>query len=101
MDTAVINVKVDPALKLQVHDFAEELGLSVSSLIHALLKQAVRSQTVSLSLVEEPSDYLKAILDEAREDVKAGRVSPSFTSAKGAVAWLDNPKKRYAGKIRK
>ncbi len=101
MDTAVINIKVEPALKLQVRSFAQELGLSVSSLIHVLLKQAVRSQTVSLSLAEEPSDYLKEILDEAREDIKAGRVSPSFTSAKAAIAWLDNPKKRYAGKIRK
>ncbi|MBI3558861.1 hypothetical protein HY085_00525 [Candidatus Gottesmanbacteria bacterium] len=99
MDTAVINIKVEPALKLQVHDFAQELGLSVSSLIHALIKQAIRSQTVSLSLAEEPSDYLKAILDEARKDIKAGRVSPAFTNAKDAIAWLDSPKKKYANKI--
>lgn len=97
----MINVKVEPRLKLQVHDFAQELGLTVSSLVHALLKQAVRSRTVSLSLAEEPSDYLKKILNEAREDIKVGRVSPAFTNAKDAIAWLNNSKKRYVGKVRK
>lgn len=88
MDTAVINVKIEPALKLQVHNFAKELGLSVSSLVHALLKQAVRSQAVSLSLAEEPSDYLKGILDEAKKDIRAGKVV-SFKNPKQALAYLD------------
>lgn len=84
----MINIKVEPALKLQVRSFAQELGLTVSSLIHALLKQAVRSKTVSLSLAEEPSDFLKKILNEAKKDIRAGRVV-SFKDPKQALAYLD------------
>ena len=34
-------------------------------------------------------------LKESEKDIKADRVSSAFTNAKDAIAWLDNPKRKY------
>jgi addiction module RelB/DinJ family antitoxin len=99
MNTALINVKVEPELKAQAQSLAEELGFSLSSLVNACLKQIVRSRTVSFSAKEEPNNYLIKALDESKEDVKNGRVSPGFDTAEQAITWLNSKKKKYAGKI--
>lgn len=99
MNTAVINVKVSPDLKAQAQGLAEELGFSLSSLINACLKQMVRAKTVSFSVTEKPTDLLLKTLRKSGEDIKRGRVSPSFNNSKDAVKWLNSPIKRYANKV--
>lgn len=96
MNTAIINVKTTPKTKEEAKQLADELGMSLSTLINTLLKQVVRTKRVSLSIEgEEPSDYLLHALKESKEDKKAGRVSPTFDSADDAIAWLDNPGRKY------
>ncbi len=95
MNSAVINIKVEPKLKKESQELAEDLGLSLSSLINGLLKQVVRTKTVTFSMSEEPSEYLLEALRESREDIKAGRVSPAFDNARDADAWLEDPNARY------
>ena len=96
-NTAVINVKVNPELKTQAQNLAEELGFSLSSLINACLKQIVRSGSVSFSVSEEPTEYMIKALKESKADIKAGRVV-SFENGKDALTYLDklidNDKKR-------
>lgn len=99
MNTAVINVKVSPDLKAQAQNLAEELGFSLSSLINACLKQMVRTKAVSFNVSEEPTDYLIKMLEESKEDIKQGRISPSFDNTKDAIKWLSSPSKKYAGKV--
>lgn len=95
MNTAVINIKTSPQTKKAAKAIAEELGLSLSAVINAYLKHLIRTQTVEFSLSEEPTEYLLQALKESEEDIKAGRVSPAFDNAEDALAWLDNPKKKY------
>lgn len=66
MNTAVINVKLNPDLKIQAQNIAEELGLSLSSLVNACLKQVVRARTVTLSAAEEPTEYMVKMLEESK-----------------------------------
>ena len=99
METAVINIKVRPELKLEAQTLAEELGFNLSSLINALLKQVVRTRTLVISASEEPSEYLLEALKESRQDLKAGRVSPSFDNAKEAIKWLSSTRKKYGRKV--
>jgi len=99
MNTAVINIKVNPELKAQAKNLAEELGFSLSSLVNACLKQMVRSRTVNFSVREEPSDYMIKMLAKSDKDIKAGRVSPAFSNAKDAIAWLNSPEKKHASKV--
>ncbi|MBI4973076.1 type II toxin-antitoxin system RelB/DinJ family antitoxin [Candidatus Roizmanbacteria bacterium] len=93
MNTAVINVKVNPRVKTQAQQVVEELGLSLSGVINAFLKQLVRTKSVSFTTSEEPTAYLLQALKESHADIKDGRVSPSFTSAKDATQWLNKHKK--------
>jgi len=87
-NTAVINVKVNPELKVQAQNLAEELGFSLSSLVNACLKQIVRTRIVSFDASEEPSEYMIKALKESKADIKAGRVV-SFESGKEALKYLD------------
>lgn len=89
MNTAVINVKVEPVVKRNAQKLAEDLGLSLSGLVNGLLKQVIRTKTVTLSVSdEEPSEYLIQALKESREDIRAGRVT-SFESIDDAKAYVD------------
>lgn len=99
MNTAIVNVRVETALKKQAQKVASELGISLSAIIHGFLKQLVKTKTVTFSASEEPTKYLIDTLKESKEDIKAGRVSPTFTNAKDALAWLNNPHKKYARKV--
>ena len=89
MNTAVVNVKVDPQVKKEAQKLAEDLGLSLSGLINAYLKQIIRTKTVSFSTAaEEPSEYLIKSLKESKADIEAGRVV-SFDDPDKALAFLD------------
>ncbi len=102
MNTAVINIKIEPVVKREAQKIAEELGFSLSSLINSYLRQIIRTKTIFVSTVkEEPSEYLLESLKESKKDIEKGRVSPHFDNAKGAKAWLDNPKRKYAYQIHK
>ena len=95
MNTAVINIKTEVSTKKQAQRIASELGVSLSSIINAYLKQFVRTRRIEFDLREEPSDYLLQSLKESQEDIKAGRVPPKFTNAEDAIKWLNNPKAKY------
>ena len=99
MNTAVINIKVNPKVKTQAQQVVEELGLSLSGVINAFLKQLVRTKSVSFTASEEPTEYLLKAIAESQADVKAGRVSPSFTNAEDAISWLHKKGKKYEAKI--
>ncbi len=95
MNTAVINIKTNPTVKTKAQAVAKELGFSLSSLVNAYLKHLVKTKTVYFSASEEPTPYLLEALKKSKEDIKAGRVSPGFSSAEDAIAWLDDPNRKY------
>lgn len=98
MKTSIISVKIDEQEKKAAQDLADELGFTLSSLVKGFIKDFLRKREVSFDLREAPlipTEYLKRAIAEAEEDVKAGRVSPSFRSAAEAEAWLDDPNARF------
>ncbi len=69
---------------------AQNLGLPLSVVIKAFLKQFIRSKSITFSTYEErPSRYLKRVMRQADKDLSAGRASPSFDNAKDAIDFLD------------
>ena len=90
MNTAVIITKTEPEVKIKAQKVAKDLGLSLSSLINAWLRQLIKTKTVTFSASsEEPSDYLKQIIHQAEKNLRAGKASPSFKTGEEAVAWLE------------
>lgn len=96
MNTAVISTKVDLQTKKKAQEVAKELGIPLSVVIKATLKQFIKTKTVEFSARnEEPSEYLKNAIRQAEKDWKEGKVSPAFGNPDDAIAWLNDPKARY------
>jgi len=88
MNTAVINVKLNPDLKVQAQNVAQELGLSLSSLVNACLKQVVRARTVTLRAAEVPTDYMIKTLDKSKKDKREGKII-SFKNNDEVLDYID------------
>lgn len=101
MQTAVINIKINPQTKKEAQTVAKEIGVSLSGLINGFLKHLIRTRTATFSAVEQPSEYLIQALKEAEKEIKAGWVSPTFDNAEDAIAWLRDPRAKYANQLRK
>lgn len=88
MNTAVINIKINPQVKKEAQKLAEDLGFSLSSLINGYLKQIIRTKSVNFELAEEPSEYMIKALKESKADIKTGKVI-SFKKPNDALDYLD------------
>lgn len=54
-------VKVDPKIKDEITRFAKNIGVPVSIVVNAVLKEVIRTQMVVLSLLPGLSPYSKVI----------------------------------------
>lgn len=89
MNTAVINIKTEPKTKREAQKIAQKIGVSLSSLINAYLKNLIRTKKVEFDLAEEPSEYLIKAMKKADKDLKEGKASPVFKTGEEAVKWLE------------
>lgn len=89
MNTAVINIKTQPETKAKAQEIARQIGVSLSSLINAYLKQFIKTKTVTFSAGKIPNKRTIAIMKQAEKDYKKGNTSPAFKTGKEAVAWLE------------
>lgn len=74
MNSTSLHIKVEPDLKEQAQNLADELGMSLSAVMKVLLKQFVRTKCLSVGILEVPNAYLRKSLKQSEEDIKAGRV---------------------------
>ncbi len=89
MSSQVITIKVDPTTKKEAHNAAEAIGMPLSVVIKAFLKQFIRTKSVSFSARgERPSEYLIQAIKKSREDLKTGKASPIFDNTEDAIKWL-------------
>lgn len=85
-----MTTKIDPQTKRAAMKTADDLGLPLSVVIKAFLKQFIRTKSVTFGLTsEEPSEYLQSIISQAEKNLKTGKHSPTFNTGKDAVAWLE------------
>lgn len=89
MNTAVVTTKIDPQTKREAMRTAKDLGMPLSVVIKAFLKQFITTKSVMFSASEEPSDYLKEVIKKAEENLKQGKHSPVLRTGKEAIAYLE------------
>ena len=89
MNTTSLHIKVEPGIKEQAQETADELGLSLSAVIKALLKQFIRTKHLSVGVNETPNSYLARSLKLSDEDIKAGR-RVSFPQGRDALSYVDS-----------
>jgi len=71
----ILNVKTDKKLKNEAKKVAEEIGVPLSTVVNAFLKQFVRDKELTLSASEyRPTPYLATLIEEARAEYEAGEV---------------------------
>lgn len=89
MKNAVINIKTTKDVKENARKVAKELGLSLSDVLNASLRNFVRTRTVVFSSVPEMTPELESIIGIAEKDIKAGKnLSPTFSSSKEMLDYL-------------
>lgn len=86
MKKSIISVKIDDNDKKEAQKLAKELGVTLSSVVKASIKEFLRKKEIHVAL--EPSNYLKEAITEAEEEYQQGKTM-SFKSAKEALAYLD------------
>ncbi len=91
MNTAVINIKTQPEVKAKAQEIAKEIGVSLSSLLNAYLRQFIKTKSITFSAREEeiPNARTVKALKKAEENYKKGNTSPAFKTGEEAVKWLE------------
>ncbi len=70
----LITVKTDKVLKKAAQDVAEEIGISLGTLINSFLKQFVRTKEVNFSVSYKPNTNLMHVIAEAEKDFAEGKL---------------------------
>ena len=84
MNSALLSIKIEPKLKKEAQEIATKLGINISTVVKAKLQEFVRTQSLYLTLDENPSPALLEILNNYKNEPK----SSSFTSVDNASRWL-------------
>ncbi len=86
----VLNVKTDVDVKERAKSLADHLGIPLSTIVNAYLKDFI--ETGVFKVTREP-ELRPAVIKELNKAVKEAEqgiaMSPTFSSAKAAIAWLD------------
>ena len=83
-----VNLKIDTSVKKQAQQRAKELGLSLSSIVNATLKQFARTGELELSSAPKITPYLEELVLEARKDYIEGKTSGPFNNADDLIKHL-------------
>lgn len=80
----LLTIKTDKTIKKSAQSVAEEIGVPLSTVINAFLKQFVRDKEVSFSASYNPSPYLRKVIEESDKELAEGKIK----FHKGATAFL-------------
>jgi addiction module RelB/DinJ family antitoxin len=85
----VINIKADKEVKDQAFKVAAEMGLPLSTIVNAFLKQFIREKRVTFEVPLVPNKKTAKLLREADEDIRLGRnLSGPFETVEEFIADL-------------
>ena len=87
----VIHIKADQEVKENAVKIAKELGLSLSDIINASLRNFIRTREITFSHTPQMTPELEKLLAKVEEDIKNNKnlVGP-FKTAKEANDYLDS-----------
>ena len=89
----VIHIKTDPEVKENVQKIAQELGLSLSDVVNASLRNFIRTREVIFSDIPRMTPEFEKLLGPIEEDIKNNRnLSSSFDNAEDMDKYLDSIK---------
>lgn len=91
MAKTTINIKADEEVKNEAQRIANELGMPLSVVINAYLKQFIRTGEVHFYTEGKLKPKVKRELDRTQKEAMEGKdLSPTFSSAKEVDEYLDS-----------
>jgi len=90
--STVLNVKIDPNLKSKAQAVAKELGLPISIIVAAGLRDFVNTRSITISDSPHLKPEVEAELLSMSKQARAGNFddySPPFDNLENSFAWLD------------
>lgn len=89
--TTVIHIKADKEVKENAQKAAKDLGLTLSDVINAALRNFIRTREVIFSDIPQMTPELEKLLGPMEEDIKNNRnLSPGFSNAEDMDKYLDS-----------
>jgi len=87
----IINIKTDKEVKENAQKVAADLGLTLSAVVNASLKQFIRSKEVYFSAIPRMTPGLEELIGRVQKDYSSGKnISPVFNNAKEALDYLNS-----------
>ncbi|MCH8224915.1 MAG: type II toxin-antitoxin system RelB/DinJ family antitoxin [Chloroflexi bacterium] len=87
----VLNVRTDKSLKEEAQKIAKDIGIPLSTVVNAYLKEFVRERRVTFTTEPRLRHRVAKRLEQASKDIRTGKnISPEFSSAAEAVRWLNS-----------
>ena len=91
MSNTVLHVKLDPELKRQAQEAAASLGLPLSTIVSANLRQFVQTRSITISDAPRLRPEVAEELQKRIKDAKNGKdISPAFTDMEKARKWIES-----------
>ena len=79
----LISIKIDKDIKTKAQNLSQNLGIPLSTLVNAYLRQFVREKKATFSTAWQMSPELESILGPIESDIKRGKnISTAISSAK-------------------
>jgi addiction module RelB/DinJ family antitoxin len=97
----VLNVKIDPELKKNAQTVAKQLGLPMSIVVAASLRDFVNTRSITISDSPRLKPEIEAELVAMSKKVQSGNLkdySPAFSNIDKSITWL---KKEVAKEAKK
>ncbi|HCM52120.1 TPA: hypothetical protein DIS56_03260 [Candidatus Saccharibacteria bacterium] len=89
--TTVLNVKIDDKLKKDAQEAAKAIGLPISTVVAAGLREFVRTRSITISDEPRLRPEVEAELLAIEQDIKKRKdLSPSFSDFGEARRWLEH-----------
>ena len=85
----VIHIKADKEVKENAAKVAKDLGLNLSDVINASLRNFIRTREIVFSDTPQMTPELEKLLKRVDDDIKHNRnLSPRFKSVEESINWL-------------
>ena len=91
LDKTILNVKLNKSLKQDAQELANEIGVPLSTIVVANLKEFVRSRSITVSALPRLKPEIEKELGQAISDYKQRKnVSPLLHSGKEVSEFLSS-----------
>ncbi len=86
----IINIKTEKEIKENAQNIAKEMGISLSDVVNASLRNFIRTREVYFSAVPRMTPEFEKILGKIDKDIEEGKnLSPVLSSPKEVNDYLD------------